>query len=626
MKSEQLKINVSKRNNKAITMTSCGDESEVWGCGVCTFLNKPLFLSCEMCGQARPSQRPNPPRRRPSLVHEVEIAVPEAYRDDCPINIGASSTLTLTNNTGIDRAPRSVQRHRSTINITGTLIMTDDPNDYESQDGKKKPTNDYERQDGKKPATVAEEEEQEESHARRTGVEDPTMDESLDPMFLEDPAHGRFSERSSSRRGRSRVSELAGANSKTNGPPRRRASRESAASIPVSSNHEYQQKGPPTLRKVYPAVASYNTSHNTDSTQFMGSSSSRMGLDDAAMDDVSEISNLSSSLRRPVVAASAGGGSSRRIMMVNDRSEHSLRSLAYLQPVSQPHNHIHAQRSTHDIHWHQRNGLPVIDGPPRATQLMGDRSYSSLYSTYGNEGSMRSPLSTPRGARCSPALPPQHLHDARRSSNQAMSSSMSSLTLGPPAHYQQKQQEQQHYQRKATSAAASTSNLDTSSSDFLPPIAPPPVPIMDMPTDVNVMEVFVKDHRAAERRASSSIDHGRRLSATESVRKGRASMLDNLARNNFTSNRSVGGANLPTLASMRSMPQGSSRVLGSTRTISAAAIPVVATAVVPPAETFMLQDDEALDSPRTRKERLKERRKMKGAVRSFLATMRISSR
>jgi hypothetical protein len=574
------------------TCTS-SDESQEWSCGICTYLNRPLFLSCEMCGQARPSQRPCPPRRQPSLEAEggdLELPIysglsQDAYSEHVGTGTNTSTSISVStrnSNSGMDRAPRSVQRYRSTINITGTLIMTDDPNDYESQDGKKKP------------GTVAEDGELDlelegQDQEEQLRVQDPTMDESID--ILEDPAPHRFSERPRSRRGRSRSSSYTDLH--TNEPPRRHASRESAASMPVSSSHQHQ--APPSRRKAYPSL---HGSQQTQPTQLMGSSSSRMemgmGMEDSAT-IVSDISNISGSLRRPLVAAATGTDMGR--------SERSLRNMVYHQPQG----HAQRQSSIHDLHWQQRNGLPVITGPPRTAHLMGDNSYTSR--------------------------PASDLHQARRpsSSQLMMNSSMRSLMSGPPAHHhphQQQQQQQRYYQdtasrtslRKVTSAAAFPSSC-SSSSDFLPPIAPPPVPIVDMPTDVNVMEVFVKDHQAAERRASTSIDNGRHRSTAVSVRKGRASMLDNLARNNnFTSIRSIASSTAP---SMRSMPQAS---LESTRTIGAEQAPVVpACAMIPPADMFMLQN-EALDSPNTRKEKLKERRKMKGAVRSILATMRITTR
>lgn len=103
-------------------------QDKEWSCGICTFLNKPLFLSCEMCGQDRPSQRPSPPQRQrsmdPSEFDTMEREEPRRCNR-------------------MDRAPRSVQRHASSAQVDlgggvmGTLIMTDDPSDYESMDGKK---------------------------------------------------------------------------------------------------------------------------------------------------------------------------------------------------------------------------------------------------------------------------------------------------------------------------------------------------------------------------------------------------------------------------------------------------------------------------------------------------------
>lgn len=99
-------------------------QDKEWSCGICTFLNKPLFLSCEMCGQDRPSQRPSPPQRQLSMdPAEVQPEEEPRRRMDC--------------------APRSVQRHISSARvdigggIMGTLIMTDNPDDYETPDGKK---------------------------------------------------------------------------------------------------------------------------------------------------------------------------------------------------------------------------------------------------------------------------------------------------------------------------------------------------------------------------------------------------------------------------------------------------------------------------------------------------------
>ncbi|CAB9505493.1 expressed unknown protein [Seminavis robusta] len=626
------------------------DDAEEWSCGTCTFLNKPLFLSCEMCGQARPSQRPSPPRRQPSpapLVDRytdyVEVEVDE------PIVGGGGGFHRLDDVSGNsnDRAPRSVQRHHSTVNITGTLIMTDDPADYETQDGKK-------------PGEVSDNEEVEpelelelELDVRRRQEDDPSieddpsLDDSIDrrapvPLHHEPTPHyrdgrDRFHERPQHRRARTVADPHY-----TNEPPRRHPSREycreSFSSRASSSYHHHAAHHPQQLHQAPPSTSSRKShgSQHTLPTQYM-SSSSRIGIEEAN-DDVSDISGMSGSYsnsarhyHHPHPHSTRGGdymgnGSGRHHLMSDRSMPSSTRNMGF-QPLhhhQHQHQHQHPHQSMPRQHHHQeavqahfpqRNGLPVITAPPR--RLMGDHSHGSYCS---------SPAAPPRGTR-RPTLNQPH-HPQQPSFRRAPSvQAVSTRNLGaiPPL------QPQQPYHPDARSvcsnntslsrapsvAALPSSNTACANGVFLPPITPPPVPTMDMPTDVNVMEVFVKDHQAAERRAAAGMDHSRRRS-TEVVRKDRASMLDSLSRNNnFASNRSIGGSGMVLGTSTRRMDQPSSRALGSSsRQFEDAS-------VNHPGEML---DSEALDSPNTRKERRKERRKMKGAVRTLMATMRISNK
>jgi hypothetical protein len=149
-----------------------------------------------------------------------------------------------------------------------------------------------------------------------------------------------------------------------------------------------------------------------------------------------------------------------------------------------------------------------------------------------------------------------------------------------------------HFDPTASSRTLGRTANATANSDFLPSLEPPPVPMMDNPADVDPQSVFANDQEKNRRRS------------VHEVRRDRGQMLDNL---------NIG-------ASLRN------NGIGSPAPITPRA------ATTTPASGLMeephpaLVQDEALDSPRTRMEKKKmQRRKMKGVVKSLMATMRISA-
>ena len=134
--------------------------SQSWSCGTCTYVNKPMFLLCEMCAQRRPNSGPAPPVRQPSFQSDLDSINGLSHNSsDLGVDLAMIETMDsiIIGSTGLgmdaptpdatrdnDRAPRRVQRHNSSSRPyldddedgpRGTLIMTDDPANYPSQDG-----------------------------------------------------------------------------------------------------------------------------------------------------------------------------------------------------------------------------------------------------------------------------------------------------------------------------------------------------------------------------------------------------------------------------------------------------------------------------------------------------------
>lgn len=533
-----------------------------------------------MCGQARPSQRPCPPRRQPSLPPDDDI---EDY------------VLPSTSRGG-DRAPRSVQRHRSgrinSIDISGTLIMTDDPADYETQDGKK-------------PGEDDEVDEQEYAYEQRSREDDPTLDESVNRHRRRETDHEPYH------------------HNEGYPPAPRRSSYDhdryeapssaahACASAAVERRHTYQgqlgyqQQPSPPARKPYTDNHNHGGSGHTLPTAYMGDSgaSSRLRLEDNSFAD--DVSSLSS-------GGCGGGRSSRHYHHQHHHQQGGMNNSSR--------RHLTGARprlaAPQEVHYHgQSNGLPVIS-----------REQSPRYS-YGTASAH------PQHRQCSSSRlmgdysANSHIsmdNSSRRSLRQSLGSSAAGS-----ASVRQMIPEDAAANIRSLARGASMASLPASSgaaSGYLPSLAPPPVPTMDSPGDVNCMAVFAKDHQAAERASN------RRKSANE-ARKDRSNMLDNLSRsgaipNISASQHSLGnGSNVSLASSSRRLQPTSTRGL-STRLLGSRQEEVEDDSIMDQSQLShpaMLQDTEALDSPNTRRERRKERRRMKGAVRTLMATMRMSS-
>lgn len=550
---------------------------------------------------------------------------------------------------GGDRAPRSVQRHRSHVNIDlgngGTLIMTDDPADYETQDGGKKPEDEEEDEYPHAPHDDypqaphddhprAPRYEQDAPHyddydryhrrhhyddhpRRHSREEDPTLDDSYDrynsgPSLSHSSRHNDDAYHHSRRRSgpvhRTHSSSNESERSMDFPPSRRHTFNDrhrdyQHGGYPERHHQQYQHQQPPSTRKAYHHTRGDGSgSINTLPTAYMGSSSRGLHLDESERfaDDVSSLSSGRSSRFHHHHHLSGGmSNSSRR---------------------------LGGARSGEEIHYHGRssNGLPVItreqpsyhpaSGSRRShSGPMEDVSRNSMYS-HGSSG---------------------NLYDRDESGYHQSSSSSRNLMRpvgGPPRGMMASSM--RHMNNNSGRNLMDHARRGASSRDLhshspapqqqggefrdrvLPSLAPLPVPTMDSPEDVDSMAVFARD--------VSQNQQGTRR--TSDARKDRGKMLDNLSRSGaLTSNRSLmGGSSTMGLGSRRNLSSAPSQ-RGMGNSSSRQLLPEEPASNDQPGFYHPgLVRDEALDSPNTRRERRKEKRRMKGAVRNLMANMRIS--
>ena len=679
------------------------DAGQEWSCSTCTFINKPLFLACDMCGCPKPSQGPTPPRRQPSFEPEFGSSISDLEFDpaddvssidsivnDLMIDHQNNNNFHVSSNTlnngsgGIDRAPRRVERHRSISPQFGTLIMTDDPADYERQDGKKK--------EEVQEAAAAAAAEQDHRRSRRLqddpslddedlsssvseeddSCTDPNMEVSLNHhQIFEEPhrhrdTHMRRPIRTAS--GDSVAQErydhlrpLPEAVPSTPTSCRRQRQFSSSTSSLPTSRENYARRpshGTTASSTVLPYAASkFGNSLNTLPTQLMGSSSQRLSYDgmDGSMDDGSYLSSLESGSRagnsrmcqsQPhhvqnmprqymsslVDHSSLPSVSSRRDVM--SQSAPYLSHHGYAASTTTSSSHASRQQSPTFSQHHrptQRcDGLPAM--LPRETA-----SRRGTYSNFGNSSSRRlisdhhSVATTPYGGAA-----------ATSSSDCGSVSRRSAATLPLQSqHQQQAPQKRESLRRNAQlsslrslaqqqeSTRSVANNNNTGGGDFiesvLPSIAPPPVPVLDSPTDVNVMAVFQKDRVAERRRIVNSAYNTTTKAndihqATVRGRKlARAAMLDSVAKSGAFGSSSLGGCS--SLSSASAATSSSSRHLGRTIKNDTGAHPF---ASIPAGDQ---KKPAAVPVPVVAAPRRKEgKKRLKGGIRAVMASMRIKAK
>jgi hypothetical protein len=142
----------------SVSTMNCSSERQ-WSCGTCTFLNKPLFLACEMCGAAKSGASRCSPGF-PPMSTELDLSVPIVIRedpDDYPSQDDTKKEDEEEDEASVDsqRRPRedkpavrtnSSSSRRSPTNTTSSIVSSSDE-------------------------------------------DDPIMDESLEHHFLESPDH-----------------------------------------------------------------------------------------------------------------------------------------------------------------------------------------------------------------------------------------------------------------------------------------------------------------------------------------------------------------------------------------------------------------------------------------------------
>ena len=236
------------------------------------------------------------------------------------------------------------------------------------------------------------------------------------------------------------------------------------------------------------AIRKSQTQHSAGSgstlpTAYMGNSSSRLQMEESNSfaDDISSLSSGGGrGLYHPHHHQGGMNNSSRRHLSSAGR--------ARLAPTPQ------------EVHYHgHSNGLPVI------SRNRLDVSANSHYSHTSHDTSSHSRHSHRPSLGGSTAASMRHIPETQ----QALGNS--SRQLGARG------------QSMASLPVASSINDGDFMESVLPSLAPPPVPTMDSPGDVDAMAVFAKDQSQATERAMSR----RKMSANE-ARKDRGKMLDNL--------------------------------------------------------------------------------------------------
>ena len=533
------------------------EESREWSCGVCTFLNKPLFLACDMCGTARPTEKPtlgnsgspSCSRLEDEVVDSPRISAPErncrhshhpsscsdsisTHRSnherpqkglECPedqlYRAGFQPPLeqVVTNQGGRSRSLMINSHHG--LNIHAPIIMREDPNDYPSQDATKKEESD-------------DEEELDESYQRRyrptSARDDPTMDESMDRSMerhlLETP-HQSNTLRNLERR---------------NHHMRRRTAEDDYYQNSQNLDSSYRSMNDHSRRSMNDlSRRSMNASYNNRS---FNASNVPIGLRKQPPPN-SLSSSQSNLMNSHSTATTEHNSTSSHYINNNSYQNNSLTSLD-----QSSYSHLNASRGSTsnnnhgslqgqprllctstqaEIAWHHRrsDGLPVLDRQESAASI----STVALQQIASAQGPP--PRARPHMSLSFRAPPPGERPQMRRTASSYVAHT--SAPLAPGGNFVE---------------------------EVLPSIVPPPIPsnlkkdvdasgksqgddddndddvllMMENPGNVDVMRVLARDQqqkREMQARCNSA-SSGRSKAAPITNSKDRASMLNNLSNNN----------------------------------------------------------------------------------------------
>jgi len=573
-----------------------------------------MFLACEICGQNRPHLGPTPPVRQPSfqsdvdgnssidltvvssdfyggnVVDDIDLAMIDAI-DSIIIGstgLGQNTPLGLSDS-GNDRAPRRVQRHssggRSSLDLgaefnrmQGTLIMRDDPANYPSQDGDTKKKKGSSSKIGNKIGNKVEQSVAEEatdvlrdlhsSAAPQEVFQDPAVALTVAPDVAEPSLDGSMDHHQ-------------------------------VASSPSPRGKCISPRSTIDCGRFHASC----TSDKTLPTANMGSSSSSSCADNTATFGMSqqqparclyEGPNENHSRRRnqrrememtgPVIHCPVNYGRSDA-SIVSSIDSSSLES----STVESIPSAVQSRTSQkHPSYWKSGSQVAGLSADSAATRS-GERHGSSAVSSHHYRPSRG--LSSPRKS------PPETAATSMRNLN-------SPLFRTRPVRAPRMQRGTSlngvsSVSKPISSAAASSTSSFQSNDEFLPSLAPPPFPILESPNDVDSLSVCAKDIITAEQRASAACSGTSVAKSTLSGRKNsRAVMLNKVRDSDGISSMSLTTATRAQHLQVKQQQQ--------------------------PHPSELL--DQALESPRTRKQRTKEenkrRFKVKGGIRAVMASMR----